>query len=1594
MLNRKKNFRAHYSNKSSFSNTDDKGLEKSINQDFITPKNGFEYLKFNMKKHQNQIQSLDNSFQSIQQKNLIQELHQNFYSSNQGQFQYITPLLKQNGIDQHFNQTNNNYQTNSSNQMNSLQQQSNEQIHQNGFDRGTFPINKYFQFQNISFPFINGQSSSGLLNQINDSNYIIDKSFSSLQQTNNQDVIKRKLSNFEEITPQMIENAYSNSNNFDSDLIKFQNEFPSLNQNSLYFDQNINTKCLNDIHNNQFQNKFQESNYQKDQKFFFNFPSQLCDNQYEIDQKTLDFQQNQNNYIFFKQKQDQLNQALLDQSYNKNKGLYFSQNFNNNFIGEESLSQKSDQLDQFNKDQQNYFETDNIQQDQDISQVNFINDQIECKVNSQRDIFQINQDSQQQKNFNCFIEQVGYPNNQFNQNFNEIKQNFQNNQIYNLENDDQDQLDEFQNQIQQQQNNEEVQNQNRIKHQCINQNEQFQINQISIDSVKPSQNNLLFNSTKSQKSSSKKQSPYQSLSENKLSFYIDSIKSQFKGKQFFNSQKNNNEKQIQDSNLKDNQNNQFDYQKEEEQTEPKQNIFISKKEQFFSEQQNIIKHKNIEKNKILVFTDIAPKPVKDTSNQFQSHKDLKKNHFSIAEEQEEYDDDDNDKNDDGEEEQEQEEEESKVQDILNQRDKQKMEEFDSIYNEFNNGLKQKLSDQIKINQLNQTNMFGQIDNHNYKQQAELQESIFSSNKYQIDKRLNSNQMHNSKGMQKNDTKINSNKTQLQLFSKQVKKRKEINYSEDKLMQKQITEQSEIYRQHIVAIIENHANQVGFAAFNVQTGQISISQIVDRLTYLNTTSTIFAFYPLEIIFSNTQSSSYLVKILQQQLPLTKFTSVKRNYFDETKGESILKKKSSNLIQKLDNLYVALASLNALINHIEVTQELYLLKEQLQIGFIQMDSILVMDHKTALDLELLIQQLSQNEKGSLISLFKIQTVAGKRLLRSNLLQPLNDLKSLQDRQSAVFEFTMNQDSIVTFQNILKNFKDFETSTVKFIQKIKYLETNRIRQYLIHIYKIFTFLKKLSQLQLQLQIIDMQNSYIKELKNLLCDQQLEQIKESIKQNLDLSYLEKIQNQQQHKSHDLIYFILKAEKDNLLEIERTKMVSIQKYANDIFCEYQNKLIGYASLELKENENRGYYLIARKAKKQSQNINQKKIEELIEDNLIEVNDNKIGKSSQITFVTQIFAELSNRIKETKYTLLLQTQKIIKQIIPIIQNSLGILFQINSLIAQIDVCICFADFYYSFSSEETPLCLPKLINEEINLLVLDEFYHPLLVYNNKDQWRRKSSNQNQQDESFGHSNVYIQKNSICISDLNNLQLFLGQQNCGKSILIKSIAIIQIMAQVGCYVPAKNGVISLKNLILSKFYTTDSIEEKQSSFTSELQQLDFIIKSKASKDQQRGCLSVNQALSLSKSKDKTIILIDEFCSSSQYEDNISISLAFLEEISICFPNSFLLCASKYYELVQMTQFYNNFQYFFINQDYQLKELNENDQENQMIDFSEANKILYECLNPILLKYIITNQFENSQANDNQLLKTDQLHVQNKTLNKKIINDIVKQFVSKY
>lgn len=63
---------------------------------------------------------------------------------------------------------------------------------------------------------------------------------------------------------------------------------------------------------------------------------------------------------------------------------------------------------------------------------------------------------------------------------------------------------------------------------------------------------------------------------------------------------------------------------------------------------------------------------------------------------------------------------------------------------------------------------------------------------------------------------------------------------------------------------------------------------------------------------------------------------------------------------------------------------------------------------------------------------------------------------------------------------------------------------------------------------------------------------------------------------------------------------------------------------------------------------------------------------------------------------------------------------------------------------------------------------------------------------------------------------------GKSIHLRQVALLQIMAQIGSYVPAKQAYFRIADQIFSRIGSDDKIETNSSTFALECQEINFII----------------------------------------------------------------------------------------------------------------------------------------------------------------------------
>ncbi|KAI3616291.1 dna mismatch repair protein msh5 [Moniliophthora roreri] len=89
---------------------------------------------------------------------------------------------------------------------------------------------------------------------------------------------------------------------------------------------------------------------------------------------------------------------------------------------------------------------------------------------------------------------------------------------------------------------------------------------------------------------------------------------------------------------------------------------------------------------------------------------------------------------------------------------------------------------------------------------------------------------------------------------------------------------------------------------------------------------------------------------------------------------------------------------------------------------------------------------------------------------------------------------------------------------------------------------------------------------------------------------------------------------------------------------------------------------------------------------------------------------------------------------------------------------------------------------------------------------------------------------------NNVVVCTGANACGKSVYLKQIAMIVLMAQIGCFVPAESATLGIVDKIFTRISTRESVSKVQSAFMIDLNQVSLAL---------RNCTA------------RSLILLDEF-----------------------------------------------------------------------------------------------------------------------------------------
>ncbi len=279
-------------------------------------------------------------------------------------------------------------------------------------------------------------------------------------------------------------------------------------------------------------------------------------------------------------------------------------------------------------------------------------------------------------------------------------------------------------------------------------------------------------------------------------------------------------------------------------------------------------------------------------------------------------------------------------------------------------------------------------------------------------------------------------------------------------------------------------------------------------------------------------------------------------------------------------------------------------------------------------------------------------------------------------------------------------------------------------------------------------------------------------------------------------------------------------EYGKQWLAEYekdQKEKTGIKNLKTGYNRIFGYYI------------------EVTNSGLSMVPDNYIRKQTTTNserYITPELKEMEYKILNSKEQSIELEVKLYAEIKSYLASYLSELSEISQAVALADCLISFADV-----SADRNYVRPK-VSESFSHIKIDAGRHPVV-------------------EAMLEKSEFSANDTLLDENENRTMLITGPNMAGKSTYMRQVAIITLMAHMGCFVPAKSAEISIIDRIFTRVGASDDLAFGQSTFMVEMSEVSNII---------------NNAT------DKSLIILDEVGRGTSTYDGMSIASAIIEFLS--------------------------------------------------------------------------------------------------------------------
>ncbi|XP_042244845.1 mutS protein homolog 4 isoform X2 [Thunnus maccoyii] len=593
---------------------------------------------------------------------------------------------------------------------------------------------------------------------------------------------------------------------------------------------------------------------------------------------------------------------------------------------------------------------------------------------------------------------------------------------------------------------------------------------------------------------------------------------------------------------------------------------------------------------------------------------------------------------------------------------------------------------------------------------------------------------------------------------------------------------------IVAVVEGRGlarGEIGMASLNLKYPELVLSQFADTGTYAKVITKVHILVPMEILMPDTASEkgkgTKLFNLITENFPGVAFTAIQRKYFNERKGleyiQQLCAPEFGTVIMEVQAKYYCLAAAAALLKYLEFIQNSVYAAKSLKVSFKGSEQTAMIDSASATNMELVINNRDHRSEHTLLGVLNhTKTPGGARRLRSNILEPLVDVDTINIRLDTIQELLQDEELFFGLKNAIGHFLDIDQLLSVLVQIPKQETVQVAEAKITHVIQLKHTLDLVPRLRMVLKNCNtaLLKAYSTSLEDNRFDMILKQIKTVI--NDDATYLKGSLNMRTQKC-----YAVRPNINEFLDIARRAYTEIV----DDIAGLVNQMGEKYGLPMRTSFStaRGFFIqmklegvVLPEGKLPSEFI---KVLPCVCVCVCEHLSPQVTKHrDNYGFTTVDVMKMNDRCDEALREIFHMSYVVICQLLSTIHEHIHCLYKLSDAVSMLDMLLSLANAC-TISDYVRP--------EFTDTLAIKQGRHPIL------------------ERLVGQQPV---SNNSYISEGSNFVIITGPNMSGKSTYLKQVALCQIMAQI--------------DQIFTRIGVDDDFETNSSTFMLEMKEISYII----------------------------------------------------------------------------------------------------------------------------------------------------------------------------